>query len=424
MPGHPGRLALALGALALARSAAAALPVRSGGRNATRHLSADSPLGMTGFEGMGEEYEHFSAAYVSLPQRGKKPASLPPPAHRYANMFEDTEGTAAEAKKIRALHASYPAGKPKAAVFILAYPIHCGPSCEAPMSAPGCTQIVAIKRTLETLAKNFFSKYEYPVVIFHPDWTAADRAAAEAKSTVPIFWQRIKMDEGTLPEYYERDSVLQYFRSKHPQGNVELPNKKMHGYGYRMMCRFFGGLIFHAPLMREFDYYMRLDGGDSRLDHVGNDPFLEMQEKSYGYGFVKYASTKPVAGLMDSYRHFLHSTAGVVPSQELLKPFVGPGGNYNGKYYYNNFEVVRMSHFRTAIHWRFFMAVDQSGAFMCPGGVRHGGKCQHGNNGIGDADFRSLAVAVLFKPNQVKQWKPDGGVIKYRHPVPDWCKST
>ena len=76
------------------------------------------------------------------------------------------------------------------------------------------------------------------------------------------------MDEGTLPTYYARDAVLSYFRSKHPKGDVELPNKKMHGYGYRMMCRLFGGLIFHSPLMREFDYYMRLDGGDSRLDMV------------------------------------------------------------------------------------------------------------------------------------------------------------
>lgn len=31
-----------------------------------------------------------------------------------------------------------------------------------------------------------------------------------------------------------------------------------------MMCRLFSGLLFHAPVMREFDYYIRVDGGDSR----------------------------------------------------------------------------------------------------------------------------------------------------------------
>jgi hypothetical protein len=30
-----------------------------------------------------------------------------------------------------------------------------------------------------------------------------------------------------------------------------------------MMCRLFAGLLIHAPLLREFDYYIRVDGGDS-----------------------------------------------------------------------------------------------------------------------------------------------------------------
>ena len=35
------------------------------------------------------------------------------------------------------------------------------------------------------------------------------------------------------------------------------------------MCRFFAGLIFHCPMMREYDYYMRLDGGTSSFFEVG-----------------------------------------------------------------------------------------------------------------------------------------------------------
>ena len=92
-------------------------------------------------------------------------------------------------KGIRALHATYPPDKPRAAVFILAYPLHCGEvraarfragarrnetvrvcliaslpfsvgaqPCTAPMSKPGCTQLVAIKRSAAALKKTFFSK--------------------------------------------------------------------------------------------------------------------------------------------------------------------------------------------------------------------------------------------------------------------------
>ena len=35
-----------------------------------------------------------------------------------------------------------------------------------------------------------------------------------------------------------------------------------------------------AATAPQFDYYMRLDGGDSRLDMVAVDPFLPLQENS------------------------------------------------------------------------------------------------------------------------------------------------
>ena len=40
----------------------------------------------------------------------------------YANMFPASADTAATLDAIRALHATYPPEKPRAAVFILAYP--------------------------------------------------------------------------------------------------------------------------------------------------------------------------------------------------------------------------------------------------------------------------------------------------------------
>lgn len=36
--------------------------------------------------------------------------------------------------------------------------------------------------------------------------------------------------------------------------------------------------------------------------------------------------------------------------------------------------------------------VERAGSFMCPKGVKAGGTCKDGPNGIGDADFRSMAV--------------------------------
>ena len=46
--------------------------------------------------------------------------------------YSDTVALEDTRRRIRAIHAGYPPDKPKAAVFILAYPIHCGVNCESP----------------------------------------------------------------------------------------------------------------------------------------------------------------------------------------------------------------------------------------------------------------------------------------------------
>ena len=49
-----------------------------------------------------------------------------------------------------------------------------------------------------------------------------------------------------------------------------------------LMCRFYAGLIHHAPLARRLDYYLRIDG-DSRLQSVKQDPFELMKRKGAKY---------------------------------------------------------------------------------------------------------------------------------------------
>ena len=63
---------------------------------------------------------------------------------------------------------------------------------------------------------------------------------------------RVRMDDQTLPSYYEKNRELVYKgmltlpgvvnTSDHPWWHKDTLH---HGYGYRNMCRFFSGLIFH-----------------------------------------------------------------------------------------------------------------------------------------------------------------------------------
>ena len=81
---------------------------------------------------------------------------------------------------------------------------------------------------------------------------------------------------------------------------------------------------------------------------------------------------------------------------------------YNGKYYYNNFEVAHVPSFRhSTLHWAFFLECDRRYAFFI-GPTK--------KNGAGDADFRSLAVPYLLK-SQPQSQLHDFQEVGYMHPV-------
>jgi len=208
------------------------------------------------------------------------------------------------------------------------------------------------------------------------------------------------------------------------------------------MCRFFAGIIFHAPVMREFDFYLRIDGGDSRLTSLApTDLFAMFQQRQLAYGYLAVQADR---GWIDVGLGSLVSAFAALPGvnfdEQLVAPFVAGGGAqlpllYNGSYYYNNFEMVDMRPFRARRLWSFFRFVDRSHAFLCGGGLgpgpheevssRHSRagapppwRCRFSHNAIGDADFRSLAVALILQPKNVHRLSTkEAG---YYHPLP-WC---
>jgi len=234
-------------------------------------------------------------------------------------------------------------------------------------------------------------------------------------------FHQITFDEGTVPAYTPyRDDLIQFFRDRHPGKNVTHPNRNWHGFGYRNMCRFFGGLLPYAPLIREFDYYVRVDGGDSRIDDVKEDIFVRMQTKQavYGYYNIIGYDQSSYSGWRGAHKNYLdsHPGSGFDPGF----PEVGDNSRYTGHQYYNNFEVMDMRQFRNFKLFEYFMFLDREAVFYCPNRVITDKHCADGNNGIGDAEVRTIQIAMFFKQNQVIGL---GDIVRYRHPVPDWCDS-
>ena len=106
-----------------------------------------------------------------------------------------------------------------------------------------------------------------------------------------------------------------------------------------------------TPLLTRSTHWLSSRHTTHDKRQVGVDPFAHFAAHKLRYGFIKLGKTDCCIGLSESYRDFMRSPSAPRggADRELLAPFVDPrsGTAYNGKYYYNNFEVG--SHLATAV---------------------------------------------------------------------------
>ena len=170
-----------------------------------------------------------------------------------------------------------------------------------------CSYIDQAIRSVGSLVQkgSLLAKYpKYPILLYHADWTPEDMRLLEkaaglnaAGGSVRAWWQKVAFGPSALPPYlYDANRTVAGWRELHVQGDLNQATKaNIHGFGYMLMCRFYAGLIHHAPLARRLDFYLRIDG-DSRLSKVDLDPFAFMADKGFKYGTLG-GSYKEIVGV-------------------------------------------------------------------------------------------------------------------------------
>ena len=110
----------------------------------------------------------------------------------------------------------------------------------------------------------------------------------------PSWWQKVVFGPSALPPYlYDVNRTIGGWRDLHVRNDLSQATKaNIHGFGYMLMCRFYAGLIHHAPLARRMDYYLRIDG-DSRLQSVSADPFVLMGNRGAKYATLGGSYPRP-----------------------------------------------------------------------------------------------------------------------------------
>ncbi|PWN28992.1 glycosyl transferase, partial [Jaminaea rosea] len=182
---------------------------------------------------------------------------------------------------------------------------------------------------------------------------------------------------------------------------------------YRHMCRFQSGFFYRHPLVKDLDFYWRVEPQTrytcNLTDGTGDffDPFRWMKKHNKKYGWVlslkEYQAT--IKTLWPKARMWLmknpqyHS-----PNLDIL-PFISKEDKigYNLCHFWNNFEIANLDFFRSEAYQAFFDHLEELGIFYY--------------DRTGDAPVHTIAVSWFLSKEEVHQFTNIG----YYHTPFHYC---
>ncbi|ORC93603.1 alpha-1,2-mannosyltransferase, partial [Trypanosoma theileri] len=213
------------------------------------------------------------------------------------------------------------------------------------------------KKALPLLEVNFLSRYPYPVHVFH-EKMPQDRQEVIRDvllSARNVTFEDVSQFWRTLPHGVSEEQLNEWMNT--PE------QRRYHKRGYRIMCRFWAGLVWQLPSLDSYEYYWRLDTDSFLTQAVPCDVFRLMQVNQcvYGYRRIHIDRLKVVKDLWPTFKKWA-KTALSTSELEGVSHFAlnGSESEYKGIIYYNNFELGTMALKRHPLYTSMFRFLDEN----------------------------------------------------------------
>lgn len=226
-------------------------------------------------------------------------------------------------------------------------------------------------KSLKLLENNLLSQAKNTDVIVFCEESFNDYKS-KVDTNIPLKYQQIEFN---IPNYSKEilEQIPEFFpHPTHGTGPVAWghPGFTM---GYRHMCRFFSGQLYEFDIVKDYDYYLRLDTDSFIHTPLSYDIFdwAEKNECYYGYiaPAVQVDNPKVVEGLSERVNEIMPNN---IPS---------------GTMFYTNFELGKISWFLHSGYMEFYNYLDESGGFYI--------------KRWGDAPIKFLGVNLLMESKNI-----------------------
>lgn len=234
-------------------------------------------------------------------------------------------------------------------------------------------------KSVKLLYRNFNNKYNYPVIIFNDDFSSNEKNKV-IKINPNIKFENLKFE---LP----------------PWINLNKPFKTKWSVSYRHMCRFFGGEIYKLSIMKNYDWYWRLDSDSFIYSEIKYDIFKFMEKEGYVYGYIgKILKDGPhlVEGLWDLTKEYIQNK-NIKP--KFLNNYLDSRGIYDNSLYYTNFEISKLDFWKSNEYMDYYNCIDYNGGIFY--------------NRWGDHIIHFLALSMFIDKKKIHCFKD----IDYSHHI-------
>lgn len=299
-----------------------------------------------------------------------------------------------------------------------------------------------VLQSVKSVERHFNRWFHYPYVFLNDaEFDSNFKKTVKKYASGEVEFGRVGSDMWDFPDWID-DKIAQEGIAK--QGDAAV----MYGglESYHKMCRFYSGFFFNHPLLLKYEWYWRVEPDIKYFCDITYDPFMKMIENNKTYGFTiavkELRETVPnIFRYASAYKRLNNLTSqglwemfveppedeeevdeqdpqggefpGFMPrtsANKAYKPKIDPeameGEKYNMCHFWSNFEIAKLSWFRSKEYQDFFQMMDRGGGFWM--------------ERWGDAPVHSLAAGALLGPQDIHYFRDFG----YRHTTIQHCPAN
>lgn len=248
-------------------------------------------------------------------------------------------------------------------------------------------------KSIRSIEDRFNRKYHY-------DWVFLNEQPFndEFKKTVSAYvsgqakFGLIPAEHWSYPEWIDKEKAA-LCREQMQQKKVIYGGSE----SYRHMCRFESGFFFRHELLKDYEYYWRVEPDIQIYCDIDQDLFKYMKDNDKWYGWTislpEYKETIPT--LWETTKKFIDENPKYIAENNNM-PWISDdnGKTYNGCHFWSNFEIGALKFWQSEAYMKYFEYLDKAGGFFY--------------ERWGDAPVHSIA-ASLFMPRDKIHFFQDVG---------------